>query len=56
MNLRIPEMEQEKTQEREGSGERVFEFEFTSSFCCVIWGKLLSLSRLHSHGETTGIS
>ena len=56
MDLQIPEMEQEKTQECEGSGERVFEFEFTSRFCCVIWGKLLSLSRLHSHGETTGIS
>lgn len=56
MDLRIPEMKQEKTQESEGSGERVFEFGFASRFCCVIWGKLLTLSRLHSHGETTGIS
>lgn len=30
MDLRIPEMEQEKTQESEGSGDRVFEFGFAS--------------------------
>ena len=50
VDLRIPEMEQEKTQKSEGSGERVFEFGFASRFCCVIWGKLLSHKPEFCHG------